>query len=192
MQALAAAPAAPALLAQQGRGRGDNPGPAVLEVTDPDAVADPVARFFTPAQFSALHRLSRLVQPPLKGNPGALDCGAPEFLDFLIGASPADRQQLYRTGLDGLNAQAKKQFSKSFADLDDAQAHAIVAPMLVAVPWPKDPPKEALKAFMFTAREDIAMATRNSPEYAAALASGGRRGGGAGQVWKPIDPVYRG
>jgi hypothetical protein len=194
MQALAVAPAAPALLAQQGRGRGQgaNSGPAVVEVTDPDAVADPVARFFTPAQSAALHRLSALVQPPLKGNLGALDCGAPEFLDFLIGASPADRQQLYRTGLDALNAQAKKQFSKSFADLDDSQAHAIVAPMLVAVPWPKDPPKEALKAFMFAAREDIAMATHNSPEYAVALASAGRRGGGAGEVWKPIDPVYRG
>jgi hypothetical protein len=191
MQALAAAPAAPALLAQQPRGRG-NAGPAMLEVTDPDAVAEPVARFFTPAQFAALHRLSGLVQPPLKGNPGALDCGAPGFLDFLIGVSPADRQQLYRTGLDALNTQAKKQFSKSFADLDDAQAHAIVAPMLAAVPWPKDPPKEVLKAFMFAAREDIAMATRNSPEYAAALASSGRRGGGAGSVWKPIDPVYRG
>ncbi len=196
MQALAAAPAAPALIAKraaaappQGRAAA---GPAMLEVTDPDAVAEPVARFFTPLQFAALRHLSGLIQPPLKGNPGALDCGVPEFLDFLIGASPADRQQLYRNGLDALNAQAKKQFSKSFADLDDAQAKTILTPMLVAVPWPKDPPKDALKNFMFSAREDIAMATRNSPEYAAALAASGRRGGGAGSVWKPIDPVYRG
>src|SRR5580700_4766773 len=161
MQALVAAPAAP-LIAQQaaapqasptppppgGRGRGafgPGNGPPMLEVTEPDTVAEPVARFFTPPQFAALRRLSGLIEPPLKGNLGALDCGVPEFLDFLIGVSPADRQQLYRTGLDTLNAQAKKQFSKSFADLDDAQAHTILQPMLVAVPWPKDPPKDPLK-----------------------------------------------
>jgi hypothetical protein len=164
----------------------------MLEVTPPDSVAEPVARFFAPAQFLALHRLSGLIQPPMRGNLGALDCGAPEFLDFLIGASPADRQQLYRTGLDTLNAHAKKQFSKSFADLDDAEAHTILQPMLVAVPWPKDPPKDTLLQFMFAVREDVPMATRNSPEYAAAAASAGRRAGGGGLVWNPIDPVYRG
>jgi len=164
----------------------------MLEVTASDSVAEPVARFFTPPQFAALHRLSGLIEPPLKGNLGALDCGVPEFLDFLIGVSPADRQQLYRGGLDALNAQAKKQFSKSFADLDDSQAHTILQPMLVAVPWPKDPPKEALKQFMFAAREDVTMATRNSPEFAAAATASGRRAGGGGLVWNPIDPVYRG
>jgi hypothetical protein len=209
MQAIVAAPAAP-LIAQQaaapqtsptppvqggrgGRGGfGQGNGPAVLEVTPPDSVAEPVARFFTPPQFAALHRLSGLIQPPLKGNPGALDCGVPEFLDFLTGASPADRQQLYRGGLDALNAQAKKQFSKPFAELDDTQAHTILQPMLVAVPWPKDPPKDPLKQFLFAVREDVPMATRNSPEFAAASASSGRRGGGGGLVWNPIDPVYRG
>lgn len=199
MQALAAAPAAP-LIAQQataparaGRGGfGPGNGPAMLEVTPPDSVAEPVARFFTAPQYAALHRLSGLIQPPLKGNPGALDCGVPDFLDFLIGVSPAERQQLYRNGLDALNAQARKQFSKSFAEVDDSQAHTILQPILVAVPWPTDPPKEALQAFLFAVREDVPMATRNSPEYAAAAAAAGRRVGGGGLVWKPIDPVYRG
>jgi hypothetical protein len=198
IQALAAAPAAP-LIAQQaaapparaGRG-GPGSGPEMLDVTAPDSVAEPVARFFTPPQFAALRKLSGLIQPAMRGNPGALECGVPEFLDFLIGASPADRQQLYRGGLDALNAQAKKQFSKSFADLDDAQAHKILEPMLVAVPWPKDPPKDPLQQFVFAVREDVPMATRNSPEYAAAAAAAGRRVGGGGLVWNPIDPVYRG
>jgi hypothetical protein len=195
MQALAVAPAAPAFIAKSAeaappQGRAGS-GPAILAAADPDGAAETVARFFTPPQFAALRRLSGLLQPAMKGNPGALDCGAPEFLDFLIGDSPADRQQLYRTGLDSLNAQSKKQFSKAFADLDDAHAKTIVTPMLVAVPWPKDPPKDALKNFMFSAREDIADATRNSPEFAAAMTAAGRRVG-AGNVWKPIDPVYRG
>jgi len=165
----------------------------MLEVTPPDSVAAPVQQFFNAPQFAALRRLSGLIEPPLKGSLGALDCGVPEFLDFLIGVSPADRQSLYRNGLDALNAQARKQFNKSFADVDDAQAHTILQPMLVAVPWAKDPPKDPLKAFIFAARQDVPMATRNSPEYAAAGAAGGRRGfGGGGGGWNPIDPVYRG
>jgi hypothetical protein len=207
MQALAAAPAAPALLAQQAAapqnppaapatnapgGRGVGGGPAALEVTPPDSVAAPVTRFFTAPQFAALRRLSGLIQPPLKGSPGALECGVPEFLDFLIGVSPEDRKQLYRNGLDSLNAQAGKQFSKSFAELDDAQAHAILQPLLVAVPWVYAPPEEPLQQFLFAVRDDVPMATRNSPEFAAASAGSGRRAGGGGLVWKPIDPVYRG
>jgi Gluconate 2-dehydrogenase subunit 3 len=163
-----------------------------LEVTPPDSVAAPVTQFFTPPQFAALRRLAGLIEPPLKGSLGALDCGVPEFLDFLIGASPSDRQQLYRGGLDALNAQAKKQFNKAFADVDDAQAHTILQPMLVAVPWATDPPKDPLKHFLFAVRVDVPMATRNSPEFAAAGANSGRRGGGGGLVWNPIDPVYRG
>ena len=190
----------------------------MLEVAAPDAVAAPVTQFFTPPQFAALRKLAGLIQPRMKASPargafgggavagnqppaagqaevlnlGALDCGVPEFLDFLIGVSPADRQQLYRNGLDSLNTLAKKQFNKSFADVDDAQAHIILTPLLVPVPWAYDPPKDSLKHFIFAVRQDIPTATRNSPEFAAAGANSGRRGGGGGGGWNPIDPVYRG
>jgi hypothetical protein len=137
LTALAAAPAAPALLAQQPEQPPAAPAPTdsvppsappanpggfgaqnvpKLDVTVPDGVAEPEARFFNAQQFAALRRLSDILLPPLKGNPGALDCGTPEFLDFLTGASPADRQQLYKNGLDGLNSKAKKQFGKLFAE----------------------------------------------------------------------------
>ena len=164
----------------------------MLEVASPDAVAEPVAKYFTAPQYAALKRLAGLIQPPIKGAPGALDCGVPDFLDFLIGVSPADRQALYRNGLDYINLQAKTKFQKSFADLDDTQAHTILQPLLVAVPWATDPPKDPLKHFLFAVREDVPMATRNSAEYAAAGANSGRRFGGPSQVWNPIDPVYRG
>lgn len=211
VQALAAVPAAPVLAAQTaaapqnpavppaqggrgGRGAGGGRGAqevAPVELTTSDTVAAPVARFFTPPQFAALRRLSGLLTPPLKGNPGALECGAPEFLDFLLGVSPADRQLLYRNGLDALNALAKKQFGKPFAEVDDAQAHTILQPLLVAVPWTYDPPRDPLKHFLFAARQDVETATRNSPEWSAAAAGTGRRGGAA-LVWNAIDPVYRG
>jgi len=165
-----------------------------LEITDSGLVGQPVTRFFTTQQFAALRKLSDLLMPAMGGNPGALDAGAPEFLDFLIGVSPADRQKLYRDGLDTLNSRSKKQFSKSFAELDAAQADKIIRPLLVPVPWMKEPPKDPAVHFMTAAHEDIRTATRNSREYATAVDASGRRGffGGGGQYILPIDPIYRG
>ena len=157
-------------------------------MVSPDNVAEPETRFFTAAQFAALRKLSDLLMPPLRDNPGALDAAAPEFLDFLVGVSPADRQTLYRNGLDALNARARKQFSKNFAELDAAQCDTIIRPLLVPVPWTHEPPKDALQHFMAAAHDDIRTATRNSREW---NTSGGRRGGG--QLFlNPVDPIYKG
>jgi hypothetical protein len=212
MQALAAAPAVP-LVAQQappqtapnqpapvpaagrgGRFGGGAPQPTpALQTTAADLVADPVPpRFFNAQQFAALHKLGSLLQPPLKGNLGAVDCGAPEFLDYLIGISPADRQQLYKAGLDALNAQAKKQFGKPFADLETTQCDAILKPLMVAIPWNEDLPKDPVKHFIAQAHRDFRTATVNSREFASGGAASGRRGGrggGVGLFWLPIDPV---
>lgn len=213
MKTLAVVPAAPVLLAQapapqpatptlpagpppaeaRGGGRGGpgggGPAPvAHLDVVNPDIVADPEARFFTPAQFSALQRLSNLLMPPMRGNPGAIDAGVPEFLDFLISVSPADRQTLYRNGLDALNSRAKKQFNKAFADLDSAQCDSVVRPLLVPVPWTHEPPKDPLQYFMTAAHDDIRTATRNSREWNTT----GSRTAGRQLFWNPIDPVYKG
>jgi hypothetical protein len=206
MKTLAVVPAAPVLLAQApaqppvpaqqpappappAAGARGGPAPTPhLDVVNSDTVAEPEARFFAPAQFSALQRLSNLLMPPLRGNPGALDAGVPEFIDFLISVSPADRQTLYRTGLEGLNAKAKKQFNKNFADLNAAQCDAIVRPLLVPVPWTHEPPKDPLQHFMAAAHDDIRTATRNSREWNTAAG----RNAGRQQFWNPVDPVYKG
>ena len=233
MQALAAAPAVPALIAQQpagtpsvtpgapaagvggasGVGRGGRGGgggfgggpPAMIEVSPSDAVADTTAHFFTAGQFSALKKLSETLMPAMRGNPGAVECGAPEFLDFLIGQSPDDRKALYRNGLNALNLKATAKYAKPFGDLDAKQVDAIIRPLLTAVPWTHDPPKDPEKHFMVAVHDDIRTATRNSPEWAAVAGAGGGRGGRGGrgggfgggpgggvQVWLPIDPVYKG
>jgi hypothetical protein len=133
----------------------------------------------------------------MNGHPGAPEAGAPEFLDFLLGVSPPDRQLLYRNGLHALNAQAGKQFEKSFADLDDRQADAILRPLLAAIPWPEDLPRDPLRHFLAQAQRDFRAATENSREWAASDAASGRRrgrgfGGGSGLYWLPIDPVAKG
>jgi hypothetical protein len=149
-----------------------------------------VARFFTERQFAALRKLAGILVPPVAGNIGALDCDAPEFIDFLVSASPAERRQLYRNGLDALNTQARSKFGKPFADLDASQADAILKPLIVTVAWQYDPPKDPIKHFVFQAHQDIRTATRNSLEASSAAANSGRRGfAGTGLYWNPVDPV---
>jgi hypothetical protein len=156
-----------------------------LEIASLDVAGETVQRYFSAPQFAALHKLSDLLMPPLNGLPGALDAGAPEFLDFLIGKSPADRQQLYKAGLDALNAQALRQFKKAFAELDAAQAATLLAPL--RQPWTYEPPADPLAHFLREAKQDVRTATLNSREYVTASSSGGRRGGGLGQYWYPLD-----
>src|SRR5690348_13874806 len=119
VKALAAIPAAPALL-------GQTPGPAKPQSTDqpvrplsdqlpvltpsvPDAAAEMTPRFFSAEQLSALRKVSEMLMPATGGAPGALEAKAPEFLDFLLGQSPASRQHIYRAGLDALNQQSMQQ-----------------------------------------------------------------------------------
>ncbi len=200
LQALSTAPAVPALVqeanAQQpgraggGRGTGAATDIPHIPVAAPDDAADTVAKFFTPAQFATLRKLAGILVPPVKGNLGALDTDAPEFLDFLVASSPADTQTLYRSGLDGLAATARRQFSKAFADLDAKQADQILKPLLVQVPWVYDLPKDPMKHFLYQVHSDLRTATRNSPEAAKAVAASGRRSlSTTGLYWNPIDPV---
>jgi hypothetical protein len=197
IQAIASAPAAPVLVAQQRSlpsGAAARPGQEIPPIasTALDVAADMVPRFFNAQQFAALRKLSETLMPPLKGNPGALEANAPEFLDFLIGVSPAERQQLYRNGLDTLNAQATKLFGKSFAEVDAAQADAILKPLFVAMPPNTEPPVDPLRRFVAQAHTDIRTATTNSREWSLAATAGGRRGGGGTNwYWYPIDPVVR-
>ena len=143
-----------------------------LEVVTPAEAGDPMPRFFTTEQFSALRHLSAILAPSLNGAPGAVDCHAAEFLDFLCSESLPDRQQLYRAGLDALNAQSRQRFGKPFSGVDDAQANALLEPL--RRPWTYDLPAEPLTAFLLTAKSDVRTATTNSREFVTAAGSGRR------------------
>ncbi len=113
-----------------------------------DSAAETSTGFFTATQYGTLTKLAEILVPPVKGHPGAIDARAPEFLDFLISRSPAASQTLYRNGLDGLNAAAKKHFHKPFAELDAKQADTIIRPLLVARAWDREEPKDPMQHFM--------------------------------------------
>ena len=181
-----AIPAAPAVLAQPpGAAQRPQVEAPKFELTTLDAVGEATPRFFSAPQFAALRKLSEILMPALNGMPGALEAKAPEFLDFLIGASPADRKQLYKNGLDTLNAQAQKKFGKAFADSNETQAAELLAPLRAA--WTYEPPADPFARFLREAKQDVRTATMNSREYATGGSAGSRRGGGLGQYWYPID-----
>ena len=153
----------------------------------PDAVAQTEAHFFNEEQTKTLRRLCALLMPPMKGRPGALDAGAPEFLDFLIGVSPRDRKQMWLDGLDWLDAEAKRKTSASFADATDAQADAVIRPWLRA--WISDhPPTEPNARFINLAHSDIRMATENSEAWSEAGRAQGHGTAGVDLYWYPVDP----
>jgi len=164
--------------------------PNKLAMVEVDAAAQTTQHYFKPEQFAALEKLGELMVPSLDGKPGATQAGAPVFLDFLISESPADRQKLYQHGLDGLNLAARKHFSKSFGELDAAQAGSILKPLLVARFWPQDMPEDPMQHFVAQVHEDLRTATTNSREWAETGKRGFNRA--AGLYWNPIDPVVKG
>lgn len=178
-------PQAPPVPGARGGGRG-NLAPTIependpLKFGSPDEAGEAVLKFFTPEQFSAMKRAGVLLMPAVGPTaPGAAECHAAEFLDFLLSKSPADRQEIYRAGLDTLNAQAKKRFSKAFADTDDTQADALFEPLRRTWTYaPADP----LEQFLRVARRDVRTATVNSYEYS--VASGNPR---PTRVLRPLD-----
>ncbi len=166
--------------------------PVRLKTTDADLAAATRPKYFSASQFATLQKLGDVLMPGIKGNPGALAAQAPEFLDFLISVSPADRQKLYRTGLDALDAHARQKYNKPFAELAKAEWDAILKPLLVVRPWPLDFPNDSLKTFVAQAHDDLRLATMNSREWASVPQTSGRRFRGSrasGLYWKPIDPI---
>jgi hypothetical protein len=197
------APAAQAVLSAQQTVSPSNPPPVrgaglaqavpKLTVTAADISAETRQHYFSQEQFAVLQKLGTIFMPPMKGNPGALDAQAPDFLDFLISVSPAERQKLYRDGLDTLNAQAKQKFRKGFAELDANESAAILKPLLTVRLWVQDRPSDPMQNFVAQVHDDLRTATTNSRAWAEASAKAGRRftrgSRTSGYYWLPIDPV---
>lgn len=166
-----------------------------IETEGPDQASTPVLHFFSPMQFAALKRLSDLLMPGGGELAGAVEARVPEFLDFYIGKSPVEKQKIYTVGLDLLNQESTKSHKRPFASLDEAAAGDIIAPAIK--PWSYVPSSDPLTHFLEEARHDVRTATMNSREYLHASAHesgsgggggrGGRRQGGVGLYWYPLD-----
>jgi hypothetical protein len=152
-----------------------------------DALAETETQFFSDLQSATLRRFAAILQPPYNGYPGSDEAGTPEFLDFLIGVSPADRQQMYRAGLDRLESEARQHFGKPFAQIDAAQADQIIRPWLRA--WINEhPPTEPFADFINIAHHDIRTATVNSQAWSDAARRAGHDTPNIDLYWYPIEP----
>ena len=158
-----------------------------LSTVIPDAVAETNAHFFNETQTATLRRLCVLLMPPLNGFPGALETGTPEFLDFLIGASPRRQQQMYKGGLDWLDAEAKAKLGSPFEKTTDTQADALIKPWLRT--WMTDhAPTELHAGFINQVHSDIRTSTMNSQAWSDAHEAARRWRDGYDLYWYPVDP----
>lgn len=155
-----------------------------LAMTNVEGALSPAPNFFSRDQYAALSRLCELLVPASESRPGAKEAAAPEFLDFLIERSPSERQELYRRGLDRLNAESRRRFGKSFADVAGTQASELLAPLEHA--WTFEAPADDFARFLASAKEDVLRATVNSREWAAA-STGRRAGRGMGTYWYSME-----
>jgi hypothetical protein len=149
-----------------------------------DAAAEGLHRFFSAEQFATLDRLAEILMPPAADLPGAKEAGAAEFLDFLISESPADRQALYREGLDKLNAESRSRYGKPFEATNAPEIEALLAPL--REPWNYSGPADPAARFLEALKLDVMDATWNSREWSLART---KRGGRArlGMYWYPIE-----
>jgi hypothetical protein len=131
----------------------------------PDEAGEPGRlHFFNPEEMTAFRRLADTLLPRTR-TPGALDAGAPEFLDFLLSQSSISRQLLYRQGV---------QLWMMGRSLDPLRQ-----------PWTYDPPDDPWAKFLRAAKEDLWRATVSSRAWAAAT-EGRRRSTGA-TYWYPVE-----
>lgn len=156
-----------------------------LAETAPDGVARVRPRLFNKDQMAALERLADLILPKVGDRPGAGEAEAPAFLDFLIGESNAERRRRYQDGLDRLNAESVRLYSKPFGDVSNAEAKAILKPLNGK--WTYNPPADPFTRFLKEAKDDLMLATINSRQYATAMSRRSRSAAGMGAYWLPLD-----
>ena len=187
-QAVAPAPPPPAPVPWT---LGLNPKTPIPVTEGADTVAAAEASFFNAIQLATFTRLCDLLMPTLNSKPGAIEAGAPSFLDFLIGRSPKSRQEVYVDGLNWLDTEAKAKYKLAFARLDGSQADGLVRPWLRT--WMSDhPPTERHADFINIAHEDIRTATMNSKAWDDAGAAAAQDWVTNGLYWSPIEPDMAG
>jgi hypothetical protein len=166
---------------------GLSPKTPVPHTEVPDTLAETDLKFFSAEQMGALRRLSELLLPAIGSKPSALQAETPEFLDFLLGHSPATRQTLYKGGLDWLSVESKRKFRVAFGETTTEQADALVKPWMRT--WMTDhPPTQAHADFLNIAHADIRSATMNSKIWNDTETDIEEDPNGMALYWSPIDP----
>jgi gluconate 2-dehydrogenase gamma chain len=73
-------------------------------------------KFFTPAEYSSMERLTEMIIPS-DGGAGSREAGVSEFVDFMVWSDPS-LQYRFRFGLGWLDAHSERMHSKTFMALE--------------------------------------------------------------------------
>lgn len=146
---------------------------ATIPATAAEAVSMGLPRFYPQADLAAFAELGQALIPAFDGRPGAKEAEAAEFLDFLIGQSPADIQTLYKQGLATYKVRRKTSIESALKELGD--------------PWTHAGPTSPYAKFLQAAKQAFYQATVNSRQWAEAMSGRSRSAAGIGSYWLPID-----
>ena len=80
---------------------------------------------FTAHEYATLRRLAELIMPPDEHSKGALEAGAPEFIDLLC-AGNEELRAIYTGGMGWLDVQMKKHHQAAFVDAKPAEQTAML------------------------------------------------------------------
>ncbi len=144
-----------------------------IPTTAAEAVALGLPRFFTTTEFEAFSQLGETLIPPFDSRPGATLAEAPEFLDFLLGQSPADVQTLYKQGIATYTLRRKAGLESALKELSEA--------------WSHKGPASPYAKFLNAAKLAFYQATINSRQWAEAMSTRSRSAAGLGSYWLPIE-----
>ena len=86
-----------------------------------------VPQFFPAAEFAVVTKLTELIIPTDE-TPGAREAGVCEFVDFMV-AHDAEQQPRMRAGLAWLDDRCRREYSRAFLALSDAEQAAVLEPL---------------------------------------------------------------
>jgi hypothetical protein len=84
-------------------------------------------QFFSAPEFASITRLTELIIPT-DATPGARDAGVCEFVDFMVAHDP-ELQPRMRAGLSWLEERSRREHSRPFLELTEAEQTAILEPL---------------------------------------------------------------
>jgi len=146
---------------------------ASIPATAAEAVSMGLPRFYSQLDFAAFAELGQALIPAFDGRPGAKEAEAADFLDFLIGQSPADIQTLYKQGLATYKLRRKAGLDAALKELSE--------------PWTHSGPTNPYAKFLQAAKQAFYQATVNSRQWAEAMSGRSRSAAGVGSYWLPIE-----
>jgi Gluconate 2-dehydrogenase subunit 3 len=107
--------------------------------TLPVDVARYQPRFLSVQEYKVLGRLCDIIMPADETSPGACEAGVPFYIDSLLVYAKPELQQVWRSGLEQVQAAARTKFNQSFDQCQEQQQEEIVADMAANEADPQTP-----------------------------------------------------